>query len=62
MLFENYFFPFMKEVALLRNIHRTASVVVKEDVELMVVDKYVFAQVCSEIYEKEMAEKIEFCR
>lgn len=52
----------MKEVALLRNIHRTASVVVKEDVELMVVDKYVFAQVCSEIYEKEMAEKIEFCR
>ena len=52
----------MKEVALLRNIRRTASVAVKEDVELMVVDKYVFGKVCSEIYEREMREKMEFCR
>jgi hypothetical protein len=55
-------FFLLKEVALLRNIRRTASVAVKEDAELMVVDKHVFGKVCSEIYEREMREKWEFCR
>ena len=49
-------------MALLRNIRRTASVAVKEDVELMVVDNDVFSKVCSDIYEREMREKMEFCR
>lgn len=49
----------LKEVALLRNIRRTASVSVKEDVELMVVDKHVFGKVCSDIYEREMREKVD---
>lgn len=59
----NYFLWLtLKEVALLRNIRRTASVAVKEDVELMVVDKDVFGKVCSDIYEREMREKMLFCR
>ena len=51
-----------KELALLRKIRRTASVVVREDVELLVVDKQVFAETCPKIYDKELEDKIAFCK
>lgn len=50
------------ELALLRNIRRTASVVVREDAELLVVEKDVFSKTCPIIFDKELNDKIKFCR
>ncbi|KAJ7374066.1 hypothetical protein OS493_009397 [Desmophyllum pertusum] len=50
------------ELALLRNIKRTASVVVREDTELLVVEKNVFSKTCPRIFDKELADKIQFCK
>ena len=55
-------FSFSQELALLRNIKRTASVVVREDAELLVVEKDVFSKTCPRIFEKELVEKIKFCK
>ena len=55
-------FSFSQELALLRNIKRTASVVVREDAELLVVEKDVFSKTCPKIFEKELVEKIKFCK
>lgn len=53
---------FLKELALLRNIKRTASVVVREDAELLVVEKDVFSKTCPKIFDKELVDKIKFCK
>ncbi|XP_027054220.1 uncharacterized protein LOC113681325 isoform X3 [Pocillopora damicornis] len=50
------------ELALLRNIKRTASVVVREDTELLMVEKNVFSKTCPRIYDKELFDKIKFCK
>lgn len=51
-----------QELALLRNIKRTASVVVREDAELLVVEKDVFSKTCPKIFDKELVDKIKFCK
>ncbi|KAL8624117.1 hypothetical protein ACOMHN_036120 [Nucella lapillus] len=48
------------ELALLKDILRTATVSVRETCELLVVDKDVFSHVCPKIFEKELMEKKSF--
>ncbi|XP_012939886.1 cyclic nucleotide-binding domain-containing protein 2 [Aplysia californica] len=48
------------ELALLQDITRTATVSVREKCELLVVEKDVFASVCPQIFEKQLAEKQAF--
>ncbi|XP_076437211.1 cyclic nucleotide-binding domain-containing protein 2-like [Babylonia areolata] len=48
------------ELALLKDIRRTATVSVRETCELLVVEKDVFSQVCPMIFEKELQEKKSF--
>ncbi|XP_074636906.1 uncharacterized protein LOC141895065 [Acropora palmata] len=50
------------ELALLRNTRRTASVVIREDAELLVVEKDVFSKTCPIIFDKELDDKIKFCK
>ncbi|XP_048576817.1 cyclic nucleotide-binding domain-containing protein 2-like [Nematostella vectensis] len=50
------------ELTLLRKTKHTASVAVREDVEMLVVNKDVFAITCPKIYDKEIGDKITFCK
>ncbi|ESP03204.1 hypothetical protein LOTGIDRAFT_171689 [Lottia gigantea] len=50
------------ELALLQNVTRTATVAVRETIELLVVHQDVFANVCPQIFEQELCEKEEFLR
>ncbi|KAK3749914.1 hypothetical protein QZH41_017365, partial [Actinostola sp. cb2023] len=50
------------ELALLRKIKRTATVAVREDIELLVIDRDVLAITCPKIYDKELDDKIQFCK
>ena len=60
--FNKFDFIFSQELALLRNITRTASVVVREDAELLVIEKDVFSKTCPKIFDKELVDKIKFCK
>ena len=59
---EHLLFSTLQELALLRQIKRTASVIVRENVELLVVDKDVFVKTCPRIYDKELITKMKFCK
>ncbi|XP_064648020.1 cyclic nucleotide-binding domain-containing protein 2-like [Lineus longissimus] len=48
------------ELALLRDIKRTASIACRENCELLCVDKDVFARLCPKIFEKELDDKVSF--
>ncbi|ELT93107.1 hypothetical protein CAPTEDRAFT_85725, partial [Capitella teleta] len=50
------------ELALLQNVQRTASISCREDAELLVVDRDVFASVCPRIFDRELEEKVNFLR
>ncbi|CAD5112445.1 DgyrCDS1667 [Dimorphilus gyrociliatus] len=50
------------ELALLKDIRRTATVTCRESCEMFVVDKEVFAQVCPRIFERELDEKLRFLK
>ncbi|XP_055959352.1 uncharacterized protein LOC130014330 [Patella vulgata] len=50
------------ELALLQEVTRTATVTARETIELLVVHKDTFAQVCPQIFEKELSEKERFLR
>ncbi|KAK6165421.1 hypothetical protein SNE40_022350 [Patella caerulea] len=50
------------ELALLQEVKRTATVAARETIELLVVHKDTFAQVCPQIFEKELSEKESFLR
>ena len=51
-----------QELALLKDIERTASITCREECELMVVHKEVFAKVCPRIFDRELEEKVAFLR
>ncbi|KAI0215693.1 hypothetical protein LSAT2_032249, partial [Lamellibrachia satsuma] len=51
-----------KEVALLCDVRRTATVTCREACELLVVDKDVFSLVCPRIFDKELDERVNFIR
>ncbi|XP_041366762.1 uncharacterized protein LOC121381506 [Gigantopelta aegis] len=50
------------ELALLKDIKRTATIAVRESCELLVVNKTVFSKVCPKIFERELEEKEEILR
>ena len=49
-------------MALLRRAERTATVVIREDVELLAVDRETFVDVCPEMLDQELKVKVAFCR
>ena len=53
---------FLQEVALLRSAERTATVVIREDAELLAVDRETFVDVCPEMLDQELKVKVAFCR
>lgn len=61
-LFLYTLYSFIQELALLKDIRRTATVTCRENCEMFVVDKEVFAQVCPRIFERELDEKLRFLK
>ena len=51
-----------QELALLKDITRTATISCRETCELLVVDKEVFSQICPRIFDIELEAKVRFLR
>ena len=62
IIYTLYIFPYFnaKELALLQNIRRTATITSRETCEVLVVDKETFAKVCPSIFQEELEEKERF--
>ncbi|XP_074659054.1 cyclic nucleotide-binding domain-containing protein 2-like [Tubulanus polymorphus] len=48
------------ELALLKDVKRSATVTTRENCELLTIDKYVFSEVCPQIFQQEIHEKFRF--
>ena len=57
-VFDSFLFIIQKELALLGNGHRTASVICKELTELFEIEKETFLEVCPDIFDNELLEKL----
>lgn len=52
----------IQEKGVLEHTRRSATVICREDCELLVSDKDTFGKQCPRIFKKELEEKINFCK
>ena len=52
----------LKELSLLKDMPRTATLTCRDNCELLSVDKEIFAKLCPQIFDRELDEKVKFLR